>query len=196
MSKLIFLDIESLGLDQNSAILAIGCLVIDPNNVPNSIAQMKRDVLSIKLSITDQVKKYGRKVDSATVNWWSKQFPTVKNVTFKPYDTDSMVYDGLVSLKTMLEDTCDLKKSTVWTKGHFTQMLMNSINKASGVGQIFNNYRFRDVTTAIEILSNHSDNGVCEVSLEKFPDFDLKTINHHIVTDDVVYNAAMLLSCF
>lgn len=82
----IMLDLETMGTNNNAAIVAIGAVAFeyDPNK---SVKEMTRDTFYTTVSLTSAVKNHGV-MDAGTVIWWLQQSEAARNELTKPGPMD------------------------------------------------------------------------------------------------------------
>lgn len=89
----IMLDMESLSLQHNAAILSIGAVLFDPlgNDTPETIAAGTQPWSKVGnaprtfycvVSLEKQVEKYGRHIDAGTIEWWMRQDKAARDALF------------------------------------------------------------------------------------------------------------------
>lgn len=79
MTKLCsMIDIETVGSDAASGILAIACVIFDIDDPERNFI----DEFKVYLNIRDQLSNYGRTFDKDTMKWWQKQSKEVRDVQF------------------------------------------------------------------------------------------------------------------
>jgi len=70
-------DLETLGVEPDSAILTLGAIKFDPfsNSEPHS-------PLYLKANLEEQTEVFGRTIDDNTLAWWSKQPQDIQDEAF------------------------------------------------------------------------------------------------------------------
>lgn len=181
-------DVETLGVESNSVILSMACIYFNPELKPN-FQQMVNSAFFVKFDAKEQVEKYNRKVSQSTLDWWNGQPPEAKNLSFKPRDSDLSLYEGIQRFHGWIKSHKDYKTSTVWARGNLDQIALHSLENDADVETLFPYWMWRDVRTAVDLLSG-SNNGYCPV---EYPGFDPRTVIKHDPIQDCAYDAMMLM---
>ena len=121
-------DFETLSQDAfNGVVVNIALLVFDEGrfvNEPYDFLELVNDCTLIKFDVEEQVKKYGRKIQQSTLEWWSKQNKTAQKMLAPSSDDVSIecLYDVLYN--DIKLQTCD----RVYTRGNtFDPVFLKSV---------------------------------------------------------------------
>lgn len=172
-------DVETLSVESTCVILSAALIYFDPEQKP-TYQDLLDSALFVKLNSKDQVKRLGRTVDSETLNWWKTQHEYLRRVSFEPAPKDLIAEDAIAALHSYMNKYQDSHKHTMWARGSLDQMAIDSLCKRCGMEPLTNYAMWRDVRTAVDILTG-SSNGYCDVNFEGFD--RAKVIKHHPVHD-------------
>lgn len=142
----LFIDMESLGITQDSAVLSIGCLY-----VTEQLKKASEDVLySNGLYLTMDVESQCRKIDKSTLEYWSSQPKEFKQAFSGKKHTINEAYVEIAKyLKGKLQ-----KEDTVWSRGLIDKFFYESLFASKPT--IIPHYMWRDSITALDILTGKS----------------------------------------
>jgi len=181
-------DVETLGTESNSVLLSLACIHFDPQSKP-SYQELKDSAFFVKFSVRDQVDNYGRKINKGTLEWWQKQCQNVKNWSFIPDKSDKTLLEGLQEFHAWARSKDD-GKCWVWARGSLDEVILQACERQAGLDHVFTYNRWRDVRTAIDILTL-STNGYCDVD---HPDFLYeRDVTKHNPIDDCALDIMMLI---
>lgn len=182
-------DVETLGKETNSVILSMAILYFNPEEELDH-NQLRENTLFIKLDAGDQVERLGRGVTKSTLEWWEKQCPVVRDKSLKRKSTDVRVEDGIELMREYANKHDPKNKDIVWARGGLDQLVLDAMETKLGVASVFFYNRWRDVRTAVDLMTG-STTGYCKVDHAGFnPDLH---ITKHDPVDDCVYDVMMLL---
>ncbi len=179
------IDIETLAQSETSIIATFAACVFNFKEDANATYE---DILEksfyVKLDIMDQVKRFKRTQDSATIEFWKKQDAEVRTATIKPHPDDIKVDEMLNAFKDYLECSgFDYKNSYVWTRGIAydipkVESLIKTVADATTENAynfnfkdryakpqekyLINTFRARDIRTFNDIIGDVS-NGIFEL---------------------------------
>lgn len=145
-----------------------------------------RDAVRIKVSVADQVKKYGYKIDPKTLKWWEEQEPAARN-KIKPSKADLILSDFADEFLRVASSKG--KIDYWWTRGNkfdpvFIERIMRSTDNVSREAKVFPYNRVRDTRTYIDAMTRFdADNGFIPVS---DTDYWHRTFVKHDSSYDVV----------
>lgn len=179
---------ETLGTDSNSVILSMACIHFDPQSKP-TYKELKEFAFFVKLSARDQIENYQRKVHKGTIDWWEKQCLNAKNWSYIPDKSDKPLAEGIAALHEWANSKND-KDSWVWTRGSLDDVILQAAERQVKVESVFAYSRFRDVRTAVDLLT-FSKNGYCDVDHPEFL-YDRDVTKHNPI-DDCALDIMMLL---
>lgn len=144
----VMIDIETMAVSSDAAILTIGAVKFDRNETNYDISKMDRFYARIdQQSCVD----LGLKVDPNTVAWWSKQDKKVSNEIFSTIDR--------FDIKTTLESFSkwygnNITTTHVWGHGsHFDIPIMENAYKACGLKPPWGFWQVRDTRTIYEFAN-------------------------------------------
>jgi hypothetical protein len=162
MSALVHLlfDIETLATDSDSVVLSIACVPF-MLEVHTYFGDLIPTGFFVKLNVQEQIKIYHRTVEDGVVKWWKTQPKEVFDAMVRPSPGDVNLREGLTLLNKFVAGIkgYDFNRSYVWSRGNnFDFPILKSLYKAAGIGLPYNDWRVRDVRTAIDIMAG-TDNG-------------------------------------
>ena len=181
-------DVETLGVESNSVILSATIVHFDTTNKPD-YKHLLANACFVKFNAKEQVKIYKRTMDNDTMNWWNTQHDYIKQISFFPKKDDLSVNDGLTQLKEYIDKYDPDRKQTIWARGNLDQMIIASLCRQAGFDALSPHYLWRDVRTAVDLLTG-SSNGYCNVNYDGFTRDEV--IKHH-PTHDCAYDCMQLL---
>lgn len=195
------LDIETLGRGERAVITALSAVIWNFNiDQDISYDDILKRTLYVKLDVLDQIKRFKRQTDQATIDWWKTQPKEVQEMSIKASAEDIKIDDALVQLREYLKDmNFDFKKSYIWTRGIAYDIpkietiiedvalspIENSFNKnfddktTDQEKKLMNNFRARDIRTYSDLVGD-TKNGKINLSKERQP---VNFIEHHAKHD-------------
>lgn len=195
------LDIETLGRGERAVITALSAVIWNFNiDQDISYDDILKRTLYVKLDVLDQIKRFKRQTDQATIDWWKTQPKEVQEMSIKASADDIKIDDALVQLREYLKDmNFDFKKSYIWTRGIAYDIpkietiiedvalspIENSFNKnfddktTDQEKKLMNNFRARDIRTYSDLVGD-TKNGKINLSKERQP---VNFIEHHAKHD-------------
>lgn len=180
-------DVETLGIESTSVILSMACIYFNPEEKP-TYQQLVDSAFFVKLNAKDQIDRLNRSVSKSTLEWWKTQPASVKDLSLTPNSLQDVTAEfGIAQLRVWATQFADYKSSTVWARGNLDQMVLGSLEEKLKLDPVFHFGRWRDVRTAVDLLSG-SSNGYC-----KIPDFDSTQVIKHNPIHDCAYDAMMLM---
>jgi hypothetical protein len=179
-------DIETLGIESTSVILSFACIYFDPETKP-TYEELLESAFFVKLDSKDQIQRLKRTVTKSTLDWWTKQSPHTQLKSLNPAPEDVQAEVALVALREWAKQFPDSNKAIVWARGNLDQMAIGSLENACKVDTVFHFGRWRDVRTAVDLLTG-STNGYCSI-----PGFDESKVIKHDPVHDCAYDAMMLM---
>ena len=108
----IVLDLETLSLQEDAAILQIGCCIphFDRVKIPSGISHEFEVTISYDIALKSEFHK-----DSETLNWWENQDPNVRKLVFSGQDNYEDALGDLVAwLNSLRVDGADI---AIWGNG-------------------------------------------------------------------------------
>lgn len=138
--KHVMLDIETMGVSSNSAIMSVGACYFDPGT--GEIGDTFYEKCSLK-SCVDA----GLEINTSTVLWWMKQSDEARS-KFQNNETEQHVNELLVKLSAFIN-----VESQVWGNGAaFDNVIIrNAYKKCLGFETPWGFWNDRDVRTIVEI---------------------------------------------
>lgn len=184
-------DIETLGVESTTVVLSAGIVYFDPAADDNlSYEELVERGLFVKFDAKDQVKRLDRTITKSTLDWWAKQGKWQQETNFNPLEDDLLVEDGFKVLHKYINKYLKGKSwetEIMWARGSLDQMAIDSLANKAGVDPIAPFNRWRDVRTAVDMLTG-STNGYCEVA-----DLDWDKVAKHHPVHDCALDALMLM---
>lgn len=178
-------DIETLGIESNSVILSMACIYFDPTKNP-TYRELLDSAFFIKLDIADQRARLGRTETQSTLDWWESQSEGPKLMSFYKSSEDVTADIAIETLRTWSQQFPNHDKCAVWARGNLDQMAIGSLENACNLPTVFHFGRWRDVRTAVDLLTG-STNGYCDIK-----DFDKNQVIKHDPRHDCAYDIMML----
>jgi hypothetical protein len=137
--KNIMLDLETMGVGSDAAIVSIGAVVFDPEN------DLLGETFYINVDLSSCLEN-GLSVTGATINWWLKQSDSAREALF----------ENPVSLKDALtlfsEYVHKFEKPRVWGNGSgFDNEILKNAYKAAKLECPWEYYNDRDLRTLVDI---------------------------------------------
>lgn len=183
-----FFDIETLGTDQDSVLLSAALVYVNPEEKP-TYKQLLDKALFIKFDAREQVEHYQRTINKSTLEWWKKQPLAAKQKSFLPSEEDVTLRDGIETLHYFIRGHKDYKSSTIWARGGMDEYILHSVEKDAMVDTLFPFWNWRDVRTAVDLMSGSTD-GYCEID---HPEFNPNDVIKHDPVHDICYDVMMVL---
>lgn len=165
VKKDFFMDVETLGLRENSIILSIACLAVPDEfsfqNGEQSIQELRRMGIKVHIDREEQRKKYGRTFDEGTKEWWLSQEDAVKKeVLMNPRLCGCFYSYTLIReyLETNLFSPTD--GDVIWSRGLFDARMWDDLVRCISEENPIPYWAWRDTRTACDILSGNSLGGI------------------------------------
>ena len=115
----------------------------------------------VKLDAQEQIKIFDRSIENNVIKWWKTQPKEVFDAMVRPSPVDKGLIEGLTLLNKFISgiDNYRFNESYVWSRGNnFDFPILKSLYNAAEMGLPYNDWRVRDVRTAIDIMAG-TDNG-------------------------------------
>lgn len=202
------LDIETMAKGERAVITALSAVIWNfENDKDITYDEILKRTFYVKLDVVDQIKRFKRETDKATLGWWKTQPLDVQEMSIKAKSDDIKVDDALVMLKKYLKDmNFNYKKSYIWTRGiaydipkietliddvglspvgnAFTKTFNQDLTESDKElylydRKLLNNFRARDIRTYSDLIGN-SEHGKVKLSKDKHPS---NFIEHHAKHD-------------
>lgn len=189
LNTAVIYDFETLSTDRvNGVVLSFAMLQFAPSRFTNPELSYTYDSLLaetkfIKFNVEEQVKKYGRKIDKKTLEWWNEQGAEAKK-QLKPSPDDrsiSELYDFFV-----LHSPTNL--NTVYTRGNtFDPILLDYICQQTDRSMPYPFWMDRDTRSIIDGLA--WDSGLKNSFM---PDECANKFVHHDARHDITLDVMRL----
>ena len=182
----IIFDFETLSVDVNQGVvLSLGLLTYNSFRLNSDELYSYDELLGktkyMKFDVTEQVKKYGRKIDKSTLEWWNTQGESAKKVLDPNPDLDQSI-DKLYNFFVLNVNINNLK--TVFTRGNtFDIPMLEGILKSTGYSVPYPFWMVRDTRSYLDGLlygSGQRNSYIPEGCQEKFVAHDAR---HDVVMD-------------
>lgn len=159
LTHLLF-DTETLGTYPDAVVLSIACVpfVLE---VHTYFSELVAAGFYVKLNVQEQIKSYDRTVENGVVKWWKTQPKEVFDSMVRPSPEDVNLKEGLTLLNKFVSGIkgYEFNRSYVWSRGNnFDFPILKSLYNVAEMGIPYNDWRVRDVRTAIDIMAG-TDNG-------------------------------------
>lgn len=185
MTKEAIYDFETLGREfETSPVLSLGFLEFNGDKFLSENPYTYDELLGatgyIKFNVEEQVKKYGKKIQKETMDWWLQQGAEAKKV-LKPSKSDKSIE---VLNDTLRDYFIHFKNiNTTWTRGNtFDPMFLRQILRDCGHDDPFPWWSIRDTRSYIDALLIGSDMDNRFV----LPEWETKFVHHDARHDIVV----------
>ena len=185
-------DIESIGTNDDAVVLSAGIIYFDPEaDASTSFDNLVNRGLFVKFDAKEQIQTLKRTVDQSTLDWWKKQTPQSKKVSFEPSDKDVSAYEGLKQIHLYIDKYLDGKnwsREVIWARGSFDERAITSLSKQVDIKMIAPYYRWRDMRTAIDLIYGSTDGYVEVEGVQK------DSVGKHDPVIDCAFDILMLLN--
>lgn len=189
---MLFLDIETLGVESTSVILSVGMLYVDDLS-PKTYQQLLDKSIFVKLSAKDQIDNYSRVVKKDTLDWWKDQSELARSRNLNPSANDLPVKEAIQILRSWVNKVSK-KDDQCWIRGSLDQVCLDSLFKSAGEETLLPYYVYRDVRTAIDFLyPETSRKGYVDIDSELCIGFSPDMVLKHSPEYDCALDAAMML---
>ena len=181
----VIFDFETLSSDVNrGVVLSIGLLTYTSSrfsNDPYTYEELLENTKYMKFDVTEQVKKYDRKIQKSTLDWWNTQGIEAKKVLDPDPSIDQSI-DKLYNFFVINVNMNNLK--TVFTRGNtFDIPILEGILKETGNDIPYPFWMVRDTRSYLDGLlygANTRNSYIPEGCKEKFVAHDAR---HDVVMD-------------
>ena len=185
-------DIETLGIESTTVVLSAAIIHFDPEVDTNiSFKELVQRGLLVKFDAKDQVKRLNRTMTKSTLDWWNKQGEHQQKLSFVPDASRDMISEnGIEAIRKYINQYhrgADPQTLTIWARGSLDQMAIDSLALKAEVEPIAPFNRWRDVRTAIDLMTD-SKNGYCTVR-----DLNRDEVAKHDTVHDCALDILMLL---
>ena len=169
----IMLDLETMGLRGNSAIVSIGAVAFDPST--GRLGETFYTNVDLSSCI-----EYGLEVDGNTIAWWISQSNDAKQSLFK----DAKPLDD--ALKSFTQFVKQFDKVNVWGNGlGFDNVIIKNAYVAAEQEKPWNDFQDRDMRTIIDITE----------SIHGKQNFVKEGVSHNAL-DDATNQARFVCQCW
>lgn len=155
----LLVDLETLGMRENTVILSMACVPFVFEN-HQCFNEYLTQGFFVKFDVKEQIQKYKHSIDIDTIEWWKKQNQSAKNLNLKPSKGDQKLKDGLIALSRFISQSgYNYKESYIFARGsYFDFPKLEYVYEVSCDLKVpFNTYKIRDVRTYIDIMAGVSD---------------------------------------
>lgn len=135
---------------------------------PYYFEDLVKEIKTVKFDIVDQVKTYGYKIESSTLEWWKSQGPEARE-KIKPSSSDMKLVDGVDQWLTTIPSSVKYW----WTRSNtFDPVIAWRICRDTGYGQVYLDklkfWNVRDTRTWIDSKFDFPKlNGFCPFTDEE-----------------------------
>lgn len=185
-------DIETLGLDQASVVLSMGCVYVDSME-PQSYGSLMKNQFFAKLDVKRQIQDLGRTTDSSTMDWWKKQADCVKQCSLIPQADDLSPLDAINALRAWVFSNTKQSRVICYTRGSMDVMVTEHLAKQVDTKLPWQYNDFRDVRTAVDILYPNSKDGYVAIDPDLCLGYNESMVIKHDPVHDAQIDAAMIL---
>lgn len=155
----LLIDIETLGTDPDAVVLSIACVPF-MLEVHTYFGELVSSGFCVKFDVKEQIKTYHRSIEDGVMKWWKTQPKGVFDSMVRPTIGDMSLKDGLTHMNKFVAGVkgYQFNESYVWSRGNnFDFPILKSAYKDAGIGLPYNDWRVRDVRTAIDIMAGVDD---------------------------------------
>ena len=181
-------DVETLSTESSSVVLSASIIHFEIGNY-YTYEQLLESSCFVKFNVKEKIQIYKRVTSKSTLEWWSKQHTFIKDTSLVPKETDVTVIDGLNILKSYISKHPE-KEQTFWARGSLDQMVIDSLCVSAEQDPIAPYNVWRDVRTAVDLITETSKNGYCEIV---HPTFQRHNVIKHHPTHDCALDVMMLI---
>ena len=169
-------DCETLSLQENPALLAIGAVVFDPHR-NNTVQQLRGGwpTFSVIIDLKDQAERFGRHIDPGTIMWWMKQPDAARNQIIAEHP--EYLSGALGAFANWITANAG-PDARLWTHGAAEDAVwLRSAYRETAPGMSFPiHYRnIRDTRTLFDIMDT--------------PEIVVPGLVDHVALDDAIYQA-------
>jgi hypothetical protein len=181
-------DIETLDAESTAVILSASIIHFEIGE-QYTYEDLLARALFVKFDAREQMEKYKRTTDKGTLDWWAGMHDYVKKTSLAVYPNDLPAIDGINAIKSYMAKFPE-KDQTMWSRGSLDQMAIDSLCKATKQELIAPYYVWRDVRTAVDLLTDTGKGGYCDVV---HPTFQRHNVIKHHPTHDCALDIMMLI---
>ena len=191
-SKTWVLDIETLGTESNAVILSVALVYFGPT-IPLYINEVRKNSILLKLNVEQQIRELKRTTNKDTMDWWAKQDKATQLASLIPRDDDLSPADAMEKLLDFFHSHGGTKNSTIFSRGAFDAIIIESMNRALGNKPLVHYSNYRDIRTFIECMYPESKGGYVAVDKQICPDYDESNMAKHNPLDDCLIDIAQMM---
>jgi len=181
-------DIETLSTESTAVVLSASIIHFELGSLL-TYEELLANAMFVKFDVKEQMQNYKRVMDKRTVEWWNTQHDYVKKTSLVPSKKDMSVIDGINAIKSYIAINPE-PDQTFWARGSLDQMVIDSLCYASEQEPIAKYSVWRDVRTAVDLLTDTAKDGYCEVV---HPTFQRHNVIKHHPTHDCALDIMMLV---
>jgi len=156
-------DVETMGVESTAIVLSASIVFFDADTKVESSPELYwkyvNDACFVKFDAKEQAKKYNRTVTQSTLDWWKKQAEIPRNLALKASEEDLSASEGIEKLRNYINSNGG-SKQLVWARGSLDQVVIDSLCRNLDVESLFMYNMWRDVRTAIDMISGYNYCGV------------------------------------
>ena len=182
MTTHLALEIETLGLKENSVILSLGIIPFKFENKDTHQSLLSASS-TIKFNVDNQIKQYNRDINKQTLAWWKTQDSIAKETNLKQTTDDLDLKEALMKLQECIKNTdYNFKGNHVFTRTPILSMpIISSICDSVNISPI-NTNNSRDIKTYLDYLTGSID-GFGNLKELTFPNFHPRLPSHKVSLD-------------
>lgn len=180
-------DIETLDAESTAVVLSASIIHFEIGE-QYTYEQLLERACFVKFNAQEQV-DLGRSVDKGTVDWWASQHEYVRKISLARLKDDLTAVQGINIIKEYMAQYPE-KNQTIWSRGSLDQMAIDSLCKATKQDLIAPYYVWRDVRTAVDLLTETGKGGYCDID---HPTFQRHNVIKHHPTHDCALDIMMLI---
>ena len=152
-------DIETLSVESTTIILSAAIIEFHLDE-PKTFQEYLDNSCFVKFDVQEQI-SMGRTRDKGTLDWWKNQADIPKQVSLLPSENDLSAKEGISTLKKYIADNGG--EDIIWARGSLDQMAIDSLSRAVYIEPLVRYNMWRDVRTAVDLLSPTAKDGYCKI---------------------------------
>ena len=181
-------DIETLDAESTAVVLSASIIHFEIGE-QYTYEELLNNALFVKFDAKEQIQNYNRSTDKGTLDWWAGQHDYVKKVSLAVTKEDVPAVAGINAIKKYMAQFPE-KDQTMWSRGSLDQMAIDSLCKATKQELIAPYYVWRDIRTAVDLLTETGKGGYCDIV---HPTFQRHNVIKHHPTHDCALDIMMLI---
>lgn len=180
-------DIETLDAESTAVVLSASIIHFEIGE-QYTYEQLLERACFVKFDAKEQI-QMKRSSDKGTMDWWATQHEYVRGVSLTPKKDDLTAVEGINIIKEYMAKYPE-KNQTMWSRGSLDQMCIDSLCKWTGQDLIAPYFVWRDVRTAVDLLTETGKGGYCDIN---HPTFQRHNVIKHHPTHDCALDIMMLI---